>query len=59
VVLVVHEPLKKYLPVSTVAGTGVLFLIAVGILVLLCFVCGLAARRAIARRFSQVVKNTS
>lgn len=56
VVLVVYEPLKKHLPVSTVAGTGVLFLIAVGILVLLCFVCGLAARRAIARRFSQIVE---
>jgi len=56
VVLVVYEPLKKYLPVSSAAGTALLFLLAVGILVALCFVCGLAARRAIARRFSRMVE---
>jgi len=56
VVLVIYEPLKKHLPVSTVAGTAVLFLMAVGILVMLCFLCGLAARRAIARKFSQLVE---
>ncbi len=56
VVLVIYEPLKKHLPVSTVAGTAVLFLMAVGILVMLCFLCGLAARRAIARKFSLLVE---
>lgn len=56
VVLVVYEPLKKHLPVNSVAGTALLFLLAVGILVVLCFVCGLAARRAIARRFSRMVE---
>jgi uncharacterized membrane protein len=56
VVLVIYEPLKEYLPVSSVGGTMLLFLIAVGILVMLCFFCGLAARRAIARKFSQTVE---
>jgi uncharacterized membrane protein len=56
VVLVIYEPLKEYLPVSSVGSTMLLFLIAVGILVMLCFFCGLAARRAIARKFSQTVE---
>ncbi len=55
-VLVIYEPLKEYLPVSGAGGTAFLFLIAVGILVMLCFLCGLAARRAIARKFSQTVE---
>ena len=56
VVLLIYEPLKEYLPVSTAIGTAVLFLTAVGILVMLCFFCGLAARRAIARKFSQTIE---
>jgi uncharacterized membrane protein len=56
VVLVIYKPLSEYLPVSTASGTAILFLIAVGILVLLCFLCGLAARRAIARKFSELVE---
>ena len=56
IVLEIYEPLEKHLPVNTVTGTAVLFLIAVGILVLLCFLCGLATRRAIARRFSLLVE---
>ena len=56
VVLVIYEPLKEYLPVGSVGGTTLLFLMAVGILVMLCFFCGLAARRAIARKFSQTVE---
>ncbi len=56
VVLVIYEPLKEYLPVSDAGGTALLFLIAVGMLVMLCFLCGLAARRAIARKFSQTVE---
>jgi uncharacterized membrane protein len=56
VVLVIYEPLEEYLPVSSVGSTMLLFLIAVGILVMLCFFCGLAARRAIARKFSQTVE---
>ncbi len=56
VVLMIYEPLKEYLPVSSAGGTALLFLIAVGILVMLCFLSGLAARRAIARKFSQIVE---
>ncbi len=56
VVLLIYEPLEEHLPVSTAAGTALLFAIAVGILVMLCFLCGLAARRAIARRFSRTVE---
>jgi uncharacterized membrane protein len=56
VVLVIYEPLKEYLPGSSIGATSLLFLIAVGILVILCFCCGLAARRAIARKFSQAVE---
>jgi uncharacterized membrane protein len=56
VVLVIYEPLEKHLPVDSATGTAVLFLIAVGILVMLCFLCGLAARRAIARKFSQTLE---
>ena len=56
VVLLIYEPLDKHLPVSTAAGRSLLFLIAVGILVMLCFLCGLAARRAIARKFSRTLE---
>lgn len=56
VVMAIYQPLAKYLPVSTAAGTAVLFLVAVGILVMLCFACGLAARRAIARKFSEKIE---
>ncbi len=56
VVMLIYEPLDKHLPVSTATGRAILFLIAVGILVLLCFGCGLAARRAIARKFSQTIE---
>ena len=55
-VLLIYEPLKEHLPVSSAAGTALLFLIAVGILVVLCFLCGLAARRAIARKFSKTLE---
>lgn len=56
VVLVVYEPLKAYLPVSSALGLTILFLIAVSIVLVVCFLCGLAARRAIARKFSQVIE---
>ena len=56
----VYDPLMDRLPdelpVSSIGGTSLLFLVAVGVLVLLCFLSGLAARRAIARKFSQAVE---
>jgi uncharacterized membrane protein len=56
IMLVIYEPAKDYLPDSSYGVTSLLFLIAVGVLVLLCFLCGLAARRAIARKFTQAVE---
>lgn len=56
VVLGIYKPLKTYLPVDTATGTAILFLIAVGILVALCFLCGFLAKRAIARKFSELVE---
>jgi uncharacterized membrane protein len=56
VVLMIYGPLQKRLPWTGVGGTALLFLIAVAILILLCFLCGIAARRAIARKFSQLVE---
>lgn len=56
VVMAIYMPLSKHLPVSTATGAAILFLIAVGILVALCFLCGFLARRAIARKFSELVE---
>jgi len=55
-VLAIYVPLKEFIPVSDAGGIALLFGIAVGILLLLCFVCGLAARRAIGRKFSQTIE---
>ncbi len=55
-VVVLYEPLKPYLPGSGVAGTALLFGLALVVIVLLCALCGLAARRAIARKFSQTLE---
>lgn len=56
VVLGIYKPMKAYLPVDTATGTAILFLIAVAILVALCFLCGFLAKRAIARKFSELVE---
>jgi uncharacterized membrane protein len=56
VVMAIYEPLTEYLPVDSATGTAILFLIAVGILVMLCFLCGFLAKRAIARKFSELVE---
>ena len=55
-VMLIYEPLKAHLPVSSAVGIALLFLIAVGILLVLCFVCGIAAQRAIGRKFSQTIE---
>ncbi|MDH4039086.1 MAG: DUF502 domain-containing protein [Gammaproteobacteria bacterium] len=46
-------PLARLLPVATVAGMAVVELVALGILVLVCFAAGLAARTARARKLVQ------
>lgn len=56
IVLAVYEPLKDHIPVSSASGVALLFLLAIAILLALCFFCGLAARRAIGRKFSQTIE---
>ena len=55
-VIVIYEPLKAWIPVDSPSGLAILFLMAVGILICLCFLAGIAARRAIARRFTKTVE---
>ncbi|QDS98465.1 DUF502 domain-containing protein [Adhaeretor mobilis] len=56
IVAVIYDPLKEYMPVHTAYGLTLLFLIAVAILLILCFLFGLAARRAFGRKFSQAIE---
>ena len=56
IVHLIYEPLKQHLPVSSALGVSLLFLVAVAILVILCFICGIAARRAIGRKFSETLE---
>lgn len=52
----IYQPLREHIPVDDAFGVALLFAIAVGILLILCFACGLAARKAIGRRFSQTIE---
>ncbi len=54
IAIAVYEPLKEYVPDA--AGIGMLFLAAVALVLLACFLSGLMARRAIARKFSHTVE---
>ena len=56
VVMAIYIPLSERLHIDTATAAAILFLIAVGILVALCFLCGFLARRAIARKFSELVE---
>ena len=56
IVLIIYEPLKEYLPAISTLSVTLLFLIAVIILLILCFLSGLAAQRAIGRKFSQTIE---
>ncbi len=55
-VLAIAKPLHAWIPVYTPLGISLLFLAALAILVLLCFVAGLAAQRAIGRKFSSTIE---
>ncbi len=55
-VIVVREPLEAWVPVNTPTGLALLFLSAVALLLLLCFVAGLLAGRALVRKFSQTIE---
>jgi uncharacterized membrane protein len=56
VVMLVYQPLHELLGVSTFWGVAVVLLLAIGLLVALCFVCGLTAQRAMARQFTQTLE---
>jgi uncharacterized membrane protein len=43
-------PLEKLLPIDSIAGIAVVKLLALGVVVLICFIAGLAARTALAGR---------
>lgn len=51
-----YEPLKKFIPVDTAVGIAGLFLLAVAVVTVLCFFCGLLTRRAFARKFTQTIE---
>lgn len=55
-VLLVYYPLREFIPVHTAVGVTVLFLAAVAAVLAACFFGGLAARRAIGRRFSETLE---
>jgi uncharacterized membrane protein len=50
------ESAPKWVPVGTVTGYVILFCVAIAILLLLCFLSGLIARRAIGRKFTKTVE---
>lgn len=56
IVYAIYTPMAEHIPVSTASGVAFLFCVAVGILILLCFLAGLAARRAIGKRFTSTVE---
>ncbi len=57
VVRAIAQPLHAWLPVDSPTGIALLFSLAVAILVLLCFIAGIIASRAIGRQFSTTLEN--
>lgn len=55
-VLVVAEFLHQWLPFKTPAGIALLIMIAILLILLACFVAGIAARRSIAKRFANSIE---
>lgn len=55
-VVVLHDPIKDLLPVSSAAGIAGLFGIFVAAILLACFVAGLMAHRAIGRTVAQFIE---
>lgn len=50
--VVIYQPLEEHIPVKTGTGIAVLFVAGVALLLLLSFLAGLLASRAIGRRFA-------
>ncbi|TWT83665.1 hypothetical protein CA13_51320 [Planctomycetes bacterium CA13] len=51
-----HDALPDWLPLNTPVGITFLFSLSVTVIVLLCFAAGIAARRAIGRKFSETIE---
>ncbi len=56
VVLVVAEVIGKWIPLKSAGGIALLILLALAVVVLMCFVAGLAARRSFGKRISQTIE---
>ena len=56
IVLMVAEVLGEWIPVNTVGGWALVFVLAVVVVLLCCFLAGLAARRSLAKRFAQTIE---
>lgn len=54
--LVAYMPVRHVIPVDTPVGVAILFLAGMGIVLAACFFAGLAARRAIGRRFAETLE---
>lgn len=55
-VVTVHQFLQPWIPLDSATGFVLLFGVAIAVLLVSCFVAGLAARRAIGARFSGTVE---
>jgi uncharacterized membrane protein len=56
-VIAIYKPLKVWIPIGAPTGYyAIVFLISVAIVVLLCFLAGIIARRAIARKLATFVE---
>lgn len=53
IVMSVAESLGEYIPVKTPAGIGLLILLAIVVVLLLCFAAGLLARRSLGKRITE------
>lgn len=54
--VVIYQPLEEHIPVKTGTGIAVLFVAGVALLLLLSFLAGLLASRAIGRRFASFLE---
>lgn len=55
-VVVLYEPMQEWIPVKTAAGIAMLFAVVVMGLLLVCFVAGLMAHRAIGRQVANLIE---
>jgi len=56
IVWLVASNLHEYLPIKTFVGYALLFAITILLLLLLCFLAGIAARRSLGQKFTQSVE---